>query len=53
MKDYFTYFKKRLNQFRFDGIAGGVQDFVEIRLTEWFKNISKKTGCKHFIYSEV
>ncbi len=51
MKDYFTYFKKRLNQFRFDGIAGGVQDFVEIRLTEWFKNISKKTGCKHFIYS--
>ena len=51
MKDYFIYFKKKLNEYRFDGIAGGVQDFVEIRLVEWFKNISKKTGCKHFVYA--
>ena len=51
MKDYFTYFKKKLNHYRFDGIAGGVQDFVEIRLVEWFKNISKETNCNHFIFS--
>ncbi|MDC0250824.1 hypothetical protein OAK11_01725 [Candidatus Pelagibacter sp.] len=51
MKDYFTYFKKKLNHYRFDGIAGGVQDFVEIRLVQWFKNISKKTKCYHFIFS--
>jgi carbamoyltransferase len=51
MVDYFTYFKKKLNHYRFDGIAGGVQDFVEIRLVQWFKNISKKTKCNHFIFS--
>ena len=53
MKDYFTYFKKRLNQFRFDGIAGGVQDFVEIRLTEWFKNILRKQVVNILFIREV
>lgn len=51
MKDHFFYFKKRLENFRFDGIAGGLQDFVEIRLVEWFKNISKIGKTHNFIFS--
>lgn len=51
MKDYYTYFKKELNNYRFDGIAGGVQDFIEIRLGEWFHNISKKFAVKDFVFS--
>ncbi len=51
MKDYYTYFKKKLNIYRFDGIAGGVQDFLEKRLSEWFDNISKKFNTKNFVFS--
>lgn len=51
MKDYFIYFKNKLIGQRFDGIAGGLQDFVEIRLTEWFKEIYNKTNSNHFIFS--
>jgi len=51
MKDYYTYFKKKLSIYRFDGIAGGVQDFVEIRLGEYFDNISKKFNTKNFVFS--
>jgi carbamoyltransferase len=51
MKDYYTYFKKKLNNYRFDGISGGIQDFVEIRLAEWFQNISKKYKVKNFVFS--
>lgn len=51
MKDYYTYFKEQLNNFRFDGIAGGVQDFIELRLQEWFLNISKKFNVKNFVFS--
>lgn len=51
MKDYFVYFKDKLIGQRFDGIAGGLQDFVEIRLVEWFKEIYKKTKSNHYIFS--
>tara|TARA_Y100000590_G_scaffold428325_1_gene539501 strand:+ start:1382 stop:3229 length:1848 start_codon:yes stop_codon:yes gene_type:complete len=51
MIDYFVYFKKKLNIHRFDGIAGGVQDFVEILLSKWFNNISKKLNTKNFVFS--
>lgn len=51
MKDFFFYFRDRLKQYRFDGIAGGLQDFVETRLTEWFINIGNETQTKHFIFS--
>ena len=51
VKDHFFYFKKKLDQFRFDGIAGGLQDFVEIRLVEWFKNISSKANINNFVFS--
>ena len=51
MKDYFHYFKERLHPYRFDGIAGGVQDFTEIRLAEWFRNIVGETGIGKIAYS--
>ncbi|MBI5557307.1 MAG: hypothetical protein HY885_06680 [Deltaproteobacteria bacterium] len=51
MKDFFFYFRDQLKPYRFDGIAGGLQDFVEIRLNEWFNNIGKKAGTGHFIFS--
>ena len=51
LTDHFEYFRKRLKGFRFDGISGAIQDFVEDRLSEWFENIYKETGIKDFIYS--
>ena len=51
MKDNFIYFKNKLRDYRFDGIAGGLQDFVEIRLVQLFKNLSKKFKIQNFIFS--
>jgi len=51
MNDFFFYFLDKLKMFRFDGIAGGLQDFVEARLEEWFLNIAEKTGSSDFIFS--
>ena len=51
MTDYFHYFNERLRPYRFDGIAGGVQDFVEIRLAEWFRNIVGETGIGKIVFS--
>jgi len=51
MKDFFFHFRDQLKNYRFDGIAGGLQDFVEIRLSEWFTNIAKKTSIADFIFS--
>jgi len=50
LKDYFFYFRDRLKAYRFDGIAGGLQDFVEIRLSEWFENMVRETGIEDFVY---
>ncbi len=51
LKDYYNYFKIKLEDCRFDGIAGGLQEFTEIRLKEWFKNIHKKFDVKNFIFN--
>ena len=51
MKDFFFYFIDKLKIFRFDGIAGGLQDFVEERLEDWFLNIAEKTGSSDFVFS--
>ncbi len=51
MKDYFFYFKEKLKPFRFDGIAGGLQDFTEKRLSEWFLEMYKVTNCNNFIFT--
>tara|TARA_B100001123_G_C15342362_1_gene1035547 strand:- start:6957 stop:8768 length:1812 start_codon:yes stop_codon:yes gene_type:complete len=51
LRDYYFYFKDRLEDCRFDGIAGGLQEFTEIRLKEWFRNIYKKYKVKKFIFN--
>ncbi len=51
ISDHFTYFRDLLKDNRFDGIAGGTQEFLEIRILQWFKNIAKKTNIKNFIFS--
>ncbi|MBI2474091.1 MAG: carbamoyltransferase [Candidatus Taylorbacteria bacterium] len=44
VKDHFKYFADRLKVYRFDGIAGGLQDFAENLITTWVRNAVKKTG---------
>ena len=50
LKDFFFHFKNALEAYRFDGIAGGLQDFVEIRLREWFANIAEAAGTRDFVF---
>jgi carbamoyltransferase len=40
--DMYFYFKEKLDGMRFDGIAAGVQQWVEDLLCEWISNIMKK-----------
>lgn len=49
--DTYFYFKKNIEYYRFDNIAGALQNFVEIRLSQWFKNISVKCKTKNFVFS--
>ena len=51
MKDFFFYYEERLKNYRFDGIAGALQEFVENLLTKWFEQIYQKTNIKDFVYS--
>lgn len=51
MKDFFYHFKERLESYRFDGIAGGLQDFAEIRLSEWFSNIAEAAETRNFVFA--
>lgn len=51
IKDSFFYFSQNLRHYRFDNIAGALQEFVEIRLVQWFKNIGMKTKTKNFVFS--
>ncbi len=51
IKDKYFYFKKNLNGYRFDNIAGALQNFTEIRLKEWFNNVSKKFKVKNFVFT--
>jgi len=50
-KDLFYHFKEKLIDCRFDGIAGGLQKFVEKKLEEWFLACSKKLSYKNFYFS--
>ncbi len=50
-KDHYFYFKEKLEGCRFDGIAGGLQKYVEEILTQWVKNTVKKTGIQKAVFS--
>ncbi len=44
MTDLFAYFRDQLVGYRFDAIAGGVQDFVERLVVQWVDNAVRESG---------
>lgn len=50
-KDHYFYFKEKLEGCRFDGIAGGLQKYVEEILVTWVSNAIKETGIKRAVFS--
>ncbi len=50
-KDLYFYFKDVFHGARFDGIAGAVQKFIELKLHEWFLNCKKKLKLNRFYFS--
>jgi carbamoyltransferase len=51
VKDLFKYFRDRLKYYRFDAIAGGLQDFAEEKISMWVSNAVKHTGIKDIVLS--
>lgn len=49
--DMYFYFKDKFEGVRFDGIAAGIQFWLEDLLTEWINNIMKYTGADVLYYS--
>jgi len=49
--DMYFYFRDRLEGLRFDGIAGGLQQWLEELLTEWMKNILRHTDANVLYFS--
>lgn len=50
-KDFYYHWKEKLEGYRFDGIAGGLQKYLEEILTTWVKNWVKETGIDHIVFS--
>ena len=50
-KDMYFYFRDKLEGMRFDGIAGGLQLWLEEMLTEWIRNILVETTTDTVYYS--
>tara|TARA_Y100001935_G_scaffold255654_1_gene270565 strand:- start:24712 stop:26517 length:1806 start_codon:yes stop_codon:yes gene_type:complete len=49
--DLFFYFKERLEQSRFDGIAGALQQYSEDILLDYTKNAIAKYNCDKLVFS--
>jgi carbamoyltransferase len=49
--DMYFYFKEKFEGIRFDGIAAGLQLWLEDLLSEWVTNILEYTGAKILYYS--
>lgn len=50
-KDLYFHFRDRLEGFRFDGIAGGLQRYTEEILTQWISNAVAETGVHSVVFS--
>jgi carbamoyltransferase len=50
-KDHFFHFRDRLQEMRFDGIAWGLQRWVEELLCEWILNGVRQTGVRRVVFS--
>ncbi len=49
--DMYFYFKEKFEGLRFDGIASGMQRWLEEVLCEWVSNVMKHTGADTLYYS--
>ena len=49
--DNYFWFKERLEGYRFDGIAGGLQRFTEDIMTQWVMNSLKHFGLEKIVLS--
>ena len=47
----YNFLKTRLENHRFDWIAGGIQQLTEELLKKWVTNAVRKTGCKRIVCS--
>lgn len=51
IRDLYTHFRNALKAHRFDGIAGGIQDFAEHFIVEWLANAVKMSGIGNIAYA--
>lgn len=51
VKDMYFYFREELEGSRFDGIAAGVQQFIEDVLLEWIGNVLNHLETDSLVYS--
>lgn len=49
--DLYFYFRERFAGMRFDGIAGGLQRWLEELVVSWVTNITRKLGTHQLVYS--
>lgn len=50
-QDTYFWFKDRLEGVRFDGIAGGLQRYVEEILCQWVSNAIQQTGVRDIVFT--
>jgi len=50
-KDLYHYFREKLEGVRFDGIAGGLQKFVEELICDWVKNVVAYYGISRIVFA--
>ena len=48
--DHYDYFRQRLEGYRFDAIAGGLQRYLEEMLSAWASNALSRTGAKSLCF---
>jgi len=49
--DLYHHFQERLEGVRFDGIAGGLQKFVEETIVEWVRNVVDHYGIRRLVFA--
>jgi carbamoyltransferase len=50
-KDYYYWFKEKLEGLRFDAIAGGLQRYTEEIMSELVRNSMRRFGAKRLVFS--
>jgi len=48
--DLYVWFRDRLEGYRFDAIAGALQQYTEELMTEWTENALRATGARRVVY---